>query len=158
MNQAGNDGERFATIGALDVWESVWGAIERFAVEAADALERHLREGVVAARRLPADAESATGEVVIGRTRLLVHCALRCAPADLGEAGLREIFGDDTPLARIHVVREARGAAPRVEAELVADPRTRLWIAGESVTGPARLGDADALETFLWGLIADRAA
>jgi hypothetical protein len=153
----GADAERqLAALAARGVWDVVWPEFEQLIVATRSALASHLRDTVLAARRLEGDGEREIGELVIGRSHLRVECPLRYSPPTPEEPELRELFGATTPLIRIFVMRgEETGFAVR-ESALVADPARGIWITTDPALGPASLGDLDSLETFFWSLISDR--
>jgi hypothetical protein len=124
--------------------------------EARNALASHFRDAILLARPLPPSETCEAGELVIGRTLLRLECPLRCRPPGTAETALRELFGADTPLARILVLRKRGAAPPLLESMLIADPARGVWISTEPELGPAQLGDLGTLETFFWTLIADR--
>jgi hypothetical protein len=93
---------------------------------------------------------------VIGRSSLQIECPLDCWPARREESLLRDVFGPDVPLARIFVHRLQKGAPPRLEFVLAADPARGLWMSTESDLGLAPLSDVGCLEKFFWGILADR--
>lgn len=150
------DDEHQRPSSARGVWEAVWPALEDLVGEARSALASHLRDAILFARRLAGSEGCEAGELVIGRTLLRVECPLRCRPPATEERALRDLFGADTPLARILVLRDRGVDPPLLESMLVADPARGVWISTEPELGPALLRDIGTLETFFWSLIADR--
>jgi hypothetical protein len=149
-------GPRFATLAARAVWNSIWPGIEELVLAVRGALASHLRDTVLAVRRLDGDGDREVAELVIGRSRLRIECPLDCAPPSPDETVLGDVFGATTPLARIFVLREEENGRAALESMLVADPARGLWIATEPELGPASLRDLGSLETFFWSLIKDR--
>ena len=148
--------EHLAALAARGVWDCVWPEIEQLVAATRDVLASHLRDAVLAVRRLDGDGDREIGELVIGRARLRVECPLRCAPPGPEETALGELFGASTPLARIFVLRDGGSGPAVLESMLVADPARGLWITTEPELGPASLRDLGTLETFFWSLITDQ--
>ena len=157
MDVLGKDHEVPFGAAAIAVWESVWGTIEHFIAEVRAVLGSHLRDGGIAAFRLPRGGPRQVGALTIGRTRLRFECPLDGCPAAASEPALREVFGAHATLVRILVFRDSSSAPPRLESMLIAEPSSGRWIATEPEMGPASLRDVEALDRFLWSLLADRA-
>ena len=150
--------QHLAALAARGVWDSVWSEIEQLVAATREAFASHLRDTVLAVRRLDGDGDREIGELVIGHTHLRVECPLDCTPPGPEETALGDLFGATTPLARIFVLAwRDGGSGPAVlESMLVADPARGLWISTDPELGPASLRDLGSLETFFWSLITDR--
>ncbi len=157
MDLVGKDIEVPLGTAAIAVWECVWGVVDRFTTDVRAVLSSHLRYGGVGAVCLRSEGPCRVGAITVGRTRLRLECPLDVRKAGACETSLREVFGPEAALVRILVFRDSCPAPSRLESMLVAEPSSGRWISTEPEMGPASLRDVEALSSFLWSLLADRA-
>ena len=137
--------------------EAIWNLFRtetsRLVDELGDVLGRHLRDRPLELRQVSRPAAREVTELRVGHTILRLECSPACVAPDRDEARLAEIFGATTPLARIHVYRDA--ASPTLYSWLAADPVTGRWASGHPDLGPATLADSAELENYFWSLLTD---
>ena len=139
---------------ALDVWTLVHDVLEDLLADAREIIGDHLRhDGFLAGAPIVGN-EKASCEIATGRSSVRLDCRLTCTPASRDERILFAAFGPCSPIVRIYVWRR-RGSARQLESILAADPASRRWIATNPAFGPRPLDDREALETYLWTLLAD---
>ncbi len=138
------------------VWNHVWAEISRLVNEMREALGSHLRDSGLSLHRLSGNPRGGSGEIVIGRTKLLLECPFLSFPPGPDERGLAEVFGSATSLVRVFIYRRDLGGVPHLESLLAADLASGIWVSTDPELGPVPFADRIAFEKFFWGFAIDR--
>lgn len=139
---------------AARAWAFLWADIARIVGETCDSIGHLLGD-------LPMEAlgESTTdrGEalVLVGHSRLRLHCAFELRPAEPSEDRFARAFGAATPLVRILVCRSRPRADEAPEIVIAVDPIAGRWLSTDADGDPRALGDRAALEVLVWSMLVD---